>query len=145
MPPTPGISTYRPPLSLPHALTIRGRTPLCRGCRRMIDPLPIPAALHRRLQAGELVRYDKACRAIAEAKAVDEVKGIRDTAEALRAAARVAGNRQAEIDMAEIRIRAERRVGELLAAQRDAGLLSQGAQGTGSNQHEVRGAAEHDT
>src|SRR3546814_12497495 len=129
MPPTPGISTYRPPLSLPHALTIRGRTPLCRGCRRMIDALAIPAALDRRLQAGELVRYDKACRAIAEAKAVDEVKGIRDTAEALRAAARVAANRPAAIDMAESRLPARRRPSHLMAAPRTSGWAPPGPTG----------------
>ncbi|WP_413989355.1 hypothetical protein ACMDCR_25800 [Labrys okinawensis] len=42
-------------------------------------------------------------------------------------------NRQLEIDASEIRIRAERRIGELMAAQRDTGLLKPG--GDGSNQH----------
>ncbi len=74
-----------------------------------------------------LVRYDAACRAIAEAKAVDEVIEIRAQAEAMRAYARQARNRQMEADAAEIRIRAERRIGELMAAQREAGLLSKGA------------------
>lgn len=65
-----------------------------------------------------LARYEAACRAIAEARSVDEVKAIRDTAEAMRAAAHVAKNKQAEIDMAEIRFRGERRLGELMAAQK---------------------------
>lgn len=73
-----------------------------------------------------LARYEAACRAIAEAKSVDEVKAIRDTAEAMRAAAHIAKNKQAEIDMAEIRFRGERRLGELMAAQREAGLLKAG-------------------
>lgn len=73
-----------------------------------------------------LARYEAACRAIAEAKAVDEVKGIRDTAEAMRAAARIAKNKQAEIDMTEIRFRAERRLGEMMAAQREANGFSAG-------------------
>jgi N6-adenosine-specific RNA methylase IME4 len=73
-----------------------------------------------------LVRYDAACKALAEAKAVDEVKKIRDTAEALRAYAKQAKNKQLEVDAAEIRIRAERRVGELIAAQREAVGLADG-------------------
>lgn len=74
-----------------------------------------------------LSRYDAACRAIAEAKAVDELKSIHDTARAMAAAARIANNKQAEADMMEIRFRAERRLGELMAAQREAGLLNAGA------------------
>jgi len=62
----------------------------------------------------ELIKYNAACRAIAEAKAVDEVKDIRDKAEAMRQYARVSKNRQMEIDCAEIRIRAERRLGQML-------------------------------
>ncbi|MCR4376280.1 MAG: hypothetical protein NUW22_15675 [Acidobacteria bacterium] len=66
-----------------------------------------------------LVKYDAACRALAEAKAIDEVKHIRDVAEAMRAYAKQAKNKQLEMDAAEIRIRAERRVGELMQAQRE--------------------------
>lgn len=73
-----------------------------------------------------LVRYDAACRAIAAAKSVDEAKKIRDTAEALRAYARQAKNKQLEADAAEIRIRAERRVGELIAAQKESVGLAKG-------------------
>lgn len=62
----------------------------------------------------ELVRYDAMCRAIAEAEAVDEVKDIRDKALALEAYARQAMNTEAEEQARRIRIRAERRVGELL-------------------------------
>ena len=54
----------------------------------------------------ELARYDAACRAIAEAKAVDEVLLIHDQARAMAAAARIAKNWTTEIDAAEIRIRA---------------------------------------
>lgn len=73
-----------------------------------------------------LVRYDAACKALADAKAVDEVKKIRDVAEAMRAYARQAKNKQLEVDSAEIRIRAERRVGELIAAQKESGGLQHG-------------------
>ena len=74
----------------------------------------------------QLVRYDAACRALAEAKAVDEAKKIRDVSEAMRAYARQAKNKQLEIDAAEIRIRAERRVGELMQAQRETVGLADG-------------------
>jgi phage N-6-adenine-methyltransferase len=67
----------------------------------------------------DLVRYDAACRAISEAVAVDEIKDIRDTAKAMAAAARIANNKQAEADMMAIRFRAERRLGEMMAAQRE--------------------------
>lgn len=75
----------------------------------------------------QLVRYDAACKALSEAKSIDEASKIRNTAEALRAYARQAKNKQLEVDAAEIRIRAERRVGELIAAQRETEGLNTGA------------------
>lgn len=74
----------------------------------------------------QLVRYDAACKALSEAKSIDEASKIRNTAEALRAYARQAKNKQLEVDAAEIRIRAERRVGELIAAQRETTGLNTG-------------------
>ena len=60
-------------------------------------------------------RWDKARQAIVEAKTVDEVKDIRDKAEAMRMYAKQAGESLAvQNDIAEIKLRAERRVGELL-------------------------------
>lgn len=64
-----------------------------------------------------LVKYEAACRAVAAATSVDEVREITAHAEALRAYSRQAKNRQLEVQAAEIRIRAERRLGELMAAQ----------------------------
>jgi len=61
-----------------------------------------------------LVRYDAMCRAIAEAHAVDEVKDIRDKAMACERYAQQAMNMEAERYACEIRLRAERRAGELL-------------------------------
>lgn len=75
----------------------------------------------------ELVRYDAACRAIAEAKSIDEVKDIRDKAAAMRAYARMAKNKSMEADAAEIRLRAERRVGEMIDGQKKTIGLNKGA------------------
>jgi hypothetical protein len=62
----------------------------------------------------ELVRYDAMCRAIAEAYSVDEVKDIRDKAVAIAAYAKQANNHEAELQAIQIRVRAERKAGELL-------------------------------
>lgn len=64
----------------------------------------------------ELARYEAAERAIAAAEAVDEVLEIRSQAEAWRAYAKQAKNRELEVKAARIRFRAERRLGEMLLA-----------------------------
>jgi hypothetical protein len=61
-----------------------------------------------------LVRYDAMCRAIAAAYQVDEVKDIRDRALAIQMYARQADNTEAERQACEIRLRAERKAGQLL-------------------------------
>ena len=61
-----------------------------------------------------LAHYDAACRELELAKSVDEAKDLRNKAEAMRAYARQAKNKKAELYAAEIRIRAERKLGELL-------------------------------
>jgi N6-adenosine-specific RNA methylase IME4 len=65
----------------------------------------------------ELVLYDNACRALAEARSVDEVKHIRNSAIAMRAYARQAKNKDLEADAWEIRKRATRKLGEMMEVQ----------------------------
>jgi N6-adenosine-specific RNA methylase IME4 len=79
----------------------------------------------------DLALYTKACRALAEAKSVDEVKDVRDKASAMRAYAQQAKNRQMEVDAAEIRMRAERRLGEMIRVQKETVGLATGTAGLG--------------
>lgn len=85
--------------------------------------------------SNQLVRYEQAVRALAACKAVDEVKSWADKAAAMQAYGRMAKDKTMEVDAAEIRIRAERRLGEMIAAQKASGGLSKGSAGVGLNQH----------
>ena len=66
--------------------------------------------------AGQLVALDEARTRLAKVASIDEAKGIRDKAEALRHYAKQQGlGLEAQNKAAEIKIRAERRAGEILA------------------------------
>jgi len=72
--------------------------------------LPTPAESCRT----KLVKYNTACRVLAEAPTIDEVKQVLDAAARLKLYAHQAKNRALEADAWEIRTRAERRVGEMM-------------------------------
>jgi hypothetical protein len=78
-----------------------------------------------------LHHYDAACRALARAVAVDEVKDIRDVAIAMRVYAHQAKNREAEANAVELRMRATRRLGEMIEAQKETVGLNTGTAGKG--------------
>ena len=89
----------------------------------------------------ELIKYNAACLALSEAVAVDEVKNLRDKADAMRIYAMQAKNKQLEVDAAEIRIRAERRLGEMIALQKQSIGLNSGVRMAGA----VEGANDGST
>lgn len=73
-----------------------------------------------------LVRYEALKSALAEAMSVDEVKDIHDKVEAMRAYAIMAKDVQLEIDAAEYRLRAERRLGEVIKSEKSTGVIREG-------------------
>lgn len=77
----------------------------------------------------ELTRYDEMRRAIAAAHEVDEVKELHDKAAAIEHYHRIARDSEQERKVGEIRVRALRRMGELLKEQEKAkGKLKRGAE-----------------
>lgn len=62
-----------------------------------------------------LVLYNSACNALAQARTILDVKDVADKAAAIKEYGRLANDRSLELNAAELRIRAERRLGEMLA------------------------------
>jgi hypothetical protein len=81
--------------------------------------------------ATELVKYDAACRALAEARSTDEVKDVRDVAMAMKLYAKQAKNKDLEADAFELRSRAEKRLGDMIKAQKETVGLNKGTAGQG--------------
>lgn len=68
------------------------------------------------MEGTQLIHLNQARQALALAKSIDEVKDIRDRAEALRAYAKQAGmTLEMQNECAEIKLRAERKAGEMLS------------------------------
>ncbi len=74
----------------------------------------------------ELVRYEAARRRSPRHSPSTRSLEIRDHAEAMRHAARIAKDRDLEIKAAQIRFRADRRLGELIKAQKETVGLAHG-------------------
>ena len=94
-----------------------------------------------------LALYERMCTAIAECSRVDEAKDIRDKAAALEAYYRQARNLDAEREAANVRLRAERRVGELLkelarADHSEAGRASGAVRSANASNDETRSISE---
>jgi hypothetical protein len=92
--------------------------------------------------AAELIRYgefadrlpmlQRVDHALAAATSVDQVKHIHDVAVAMAAYARQANDRDREADAAEIRMKAVRRLGEMIQKQKATVGLNTGARGVGT-------------
>ena len=83
---------------------------------KMTDQSDKVVPLHRDQETGLLVHFDRARQELELASSIDEVKQIRDRAEALRHYARQQGlSLEMQNRCAEIKLRAERRAGEILA------------------------------
>lgn len=63
----------------------------------------------------ELIKYEEARRALAECASIDEVKDIQDKSEAMRLYAKMSENTELEVYASTIKLRAQIRLGEIIA------------------------------
>jgi len=77
------------------------------------------------------VQYEAARAALAKCVKTDECKGWVDRAAAMKVYARQAKDREMEMNAVEIRVRAERRLGELIQLQKQTVGLAKGRAGPG--------------
>ena len=68
----------------------------------------------------ELTRYEEARRALAECASIDEVKDIQDKSEAMRLYAKMSENTDLEVYASTIKLRAQVRIGEIIASMETA-------------------------
>lgn len=97
--------------------------------KKLVAKVPAKKIVAKAASTTAIIKYDHACQAIAEATRIDVVKDWADKAAAFRVYAQRAKNRRLEVDAAEIRIRAERRMGELIRQEKGAGRLNPGTRG----------------
>src|SRR5450631_4711571 len=97
----------------------------------------------------DLILYEAARAALAAARNVDEVKKVLNEAAAIAAYSKIAKDRTLEADAVEIRKRAERRLGEMMAAQPKAtgsrlvGKVAGTVKGKGKAKARVTGGLEN--
>lgn len=83
--------------------------------------------------AGALNRYERALYWLAEAVRVDEVMQIRDEAEQLKLLGKQCKDKTLQANAVELQMRAERKLGEVLIAAKEAGQIGRGAGFHGRN------------